>query len=175
MSEITFGELVEREPRLDDLLAEADLLHLNRPRGFCASAVWHGDPGHEPGFKARLEALVGPRLGKKGLLGSQEAYEVAAQTISEALPKCRHRRICRPLAPRSQRKRTARWRPIFARLPFGASLAYRMSDVPRGDNVDPETPMRVEVTTGTHCEEWVVPMKEMFPDACRKGPQPAGK
>jgi hypothetical protein len=73
MSRPTFDELVALEPRLADLLAEAQAYHTNRPREFCANAVFYGYPGHRPGLKKRLSELVGFTSGQEGVLDSSDA------------------------------------------------------------------------------------------------------
>ncbi len=98
MSCPTFDELVALEPRLADLLAEAQAYHANRPRGFCANAVWYGYPGHQPGLKKRLAELVGFTSGREGVLGGSAGYEVAYRTIYRGLPNCKHQGDCRPFA-----------------------------------------------------------------------------
>jgi hypothetical protein len=98
MSRPTFDELVALEPRLADLLAEAQDYHAKRPRGFCANAVWYGYPGHRPGLKKRLSELVGFTSGHGGVLGSSAAYDVAYKATYQALPNCKHKGECRPFA-----------------------------------------------------------------------------
>jgi hypothetical protein len=93
----TFEELAALEPRLNDLMTEARSYHEKRPRRFCANAVWYGYPGHQPGLKRRLSDLIGWESGKKGLLRSSKAYDVAYQALYKALPDCRHPSgECRP-------------------------------------------------------------------------------
>jgi hypothetical protein len=89
-----FRRLAALEPGLDRLLAEARSHNENRSPIFCANAVFYGYPGHRPGIKQRLSALVG--WGRKGdpVLGTCEAYDVAYETIYEALPNCRGRCRC---------------------------------------------------------------------------------
>jgi hypothetical protein len=99
MSRPSFEELVSLEPRLADLLAEAQAYHTKRPRGFCANAVFYGYPGHRPGLKKRLSELVGYTCGQEGVLGSWEAHDVAYRAIYQALPDCKHPEgECRPFA-----------------------------------------------------------------------------
>ena len=71
MSEVTFAHLVSLEPRL------AEARSFRRTRGFCASAVWYGYPGDEPGLKRKLRDLVGWETDRDDLLASREAYDVA--------------------------------------------------------------------------------------------------
>jgi hypothetical protein len=91
---LTFQALANREPRLRDLLAEATAHHANREPVFCANAVWYGYPGFEPGFKSRLCRLVGHTAEQGGDLRTSEAYDVAYETIYQALPDCRGRCRC---------------------------------------------------------------------------------
>jgi hypothetical protein len=86
---LTFAELAKREPRLLDLLAEAQAHHRNREPVFCANAVMLGYPGFQPGLKNRLRRLVGWEAGQGGMLRTREAYDLAFQTIYQALPDCR--------------------------------------------------------------------------------------
>jgi hypothetical protein len=86
---LTWRALTRLEPRLRDLLAEARSHHLNRSLDFCANAVWYGYLGFRPGLKARLVRLVGCRAEKGGDLRTSEAYDLAYQTIYQALPDCR--------------------------------------------------------------------------------------
>jgi hypothetical protein len=98
MSRPTFDELVALEPRLADLLAEAQAYHANRPRGFCANAVWYGYPGRQPGLKRRLSELVGFTSGQEGMLGTSAAYDVAYRAVYQGLANCRHKGECRPFS-----------------------------------------------------------------------------
>ncbi len=100
MSRPTFDDLVALEPGLAYLLTEAQEYHTNRPRGFCANAVFYGYPGHHPGLKRRLAELVGWASGREGVLGSSAAYEVAYRAVYRGLPNCKHQGECRPFAAR---------------------------------------------------------------------------
>jgi hypothetical protein len=91
---LTFRALVEQEPRLADLLAEARAHHNNRDPVFCANAVWFGYHGFRPGLKARLSRLVGWTAEQGGELRTSEAYSLAYETIYRALPDCRGRCLC---------------------------------------------------------------------------------
>jgi hypothetical protein len=84
----TFDELMALEPRLGVLLREAKA-HQQR-KGFCANAVWYGYDG-SGGLKGRLLMLVGwERRPRHEVLNTQEAYDVAYETIYRALPDCNH-------------------------------------------------------------------------------------
>jgi hypothetical protein len=91
---LSFRALARLEPRLRDLLAEARAYHSNRGPTFCANAVWYGYPGWQPGLKGRLSHLVGWAAERGGDLRSSAAYDVAYQTIYQALPDCRGRCAC---------------------------------------------------------------------------------
>lgn len=89
---LTWDSLVAMEPRLQTLLDEAKSV---RPDGatFCANAIWYGYGGHQ-GFKPRLSKLVGwercpPCSTTVAPLASEKAYDIAYETIYEALPDCR--------------------------------------------------------------------------------------
>lgn len=61
----------------------------NKPN-FCANAVWYGYHGHK-GIKSRLVRLVGWEAQKSdSVLHSCVAYDVAYETIYDALPDCKH-------------------------------------------------------------------------------------
>jgi hypothetical protein len=168
----TFEELAALEPRLNHLLAEARSYHEKKYRRFCANAVWYGYPGHEPGLKQGLSELVGWESGQKGLLGSREAYDVAYQTLYQALPNCRHRiGVCRSFLSTGPRKGSKQ---------EGEKVMYsvRASDIPRKaipGTADPETPIPVSVTGEGSTTEITPPLREIMPQASRnwKGNQGA--
>ena len=89
---LTFERLTELEPRLKDLLAEARAFHKDPNPNFCANAVWYGYAG--PGLKERLCRLVGFTAEGGGALRTSAAYDLAYQTIYQALPDCRGRCAC---------------------------------------------------------------------------------
>ncbi len=110
---MTFGQLCELEPGLQDLHTIARMIQDNGSgEAFCANLVWHNL------FKPRIYDLVGwgrveivkrnwksgkelEKLGvtvlgqkeewsyEKGLLDSSEAYDVAYHAIYDQLPNCR--------------------------------------------------------------------------------------
>jgi hypothetical protein len=94
MSGTTFVQLAALEPRLNDLLAEARAYHADTDPDFCANAVWYGYPGFGTGIKPRLCKLVGWGSGQCGYLRTKEAYDLAYETIYQALPDCRGRCAC---------------------------------------------------------------------------------
>ena len=102
MAELTFKDLVALEPRLADLLIEAQG---HKPtRRFCANEAWYGYFGFS-GLKGKLVRLVGwgretPPDGatdaaKEETLKSSQAYSVAYQTVYRALPDCGPECVCR--------------------------------------------------------------------------------
>jgi hypothetical protein len=78
---MTFAELASIEPQLATLLKEARRVEPSDT--FCANAVWYRQ------FKPRLLSLAGWEA-ENPILRSSEAYDVAYETIYEALPDCRH-------------------------------------------------------------------------------------
>jgi hypothetical protein len=65
------------------LLDEAKSVKARR-RNFCANTVWYSQ------FKPRLLWLVGwERRDKHPVLSSAEAYDLAYETIYQALPDCK--------------------------------------------------------------------------------------
>lgn len=84
----TWNELVEKEPRLNDLLRKAKEIKDPGPskkKSFCANKIWRDE------FKWQVEELVGWYAKKPDpLLSSSKAYDVAYQTIYGELPACRN-------------------------------------------------------------------------------------
>jgi hypothetical protein len=82
-------ELVAVEPRLKDLLIEAqqaEHLFLSDPN-FCANDYWYHWDG---GLRNRMKALVGFEAPTAPpMLRTTQAYDVAYKTLYEALPPCR--------------------------------------------------------------------------------------
>lgn len=80
----TFADLAAIEPRLQALLDEAR--GICAVKGYVAGKVWYGYGGY-PGLKPRLLDLVGwERPEAHPLLSTSAAYDVAYETIYEALP-----------------------------------------------------------------------------------------
>jgi hypothetical protein len=82
---MTFDELCEREPALRRLY-DAARAERRKRRGkhYCANAVWYVR------LKPRLLWLVGwQRPDRDPVLGSADAYDVAYDTIYDALPDCK--------------------------------------------------------------------------------------
>lgn len=91
MTALTWDALVEREPRLADLLDEAKSIPATRPE--CEDlAPWYGYGGW-PGLKPRLIRLVGWFAETRDpVLASPAAYQVAYDTVLNALPRAARRR-----------------------------------------------------------------------------------
>ncbi len=86
-----WSELFRHEPRLVSLLAETGAVE-GGP-GFCANAVWYGDEDH--GLRGRVSALVGWDVeDDDSVLGTRGAYDLAYDTVYDALPCCRHNGPC---------------------------------------------------------------------------------
>ena len=88
---LTWQQLVTAEPRLGSLLLEIKAVRDDKTRpSFCANAHWYGYHG-SPGFKPRLYRLVGfGALSAPGHLRTMDAYDLAYETLFEALPNCRN-------------------------------------------------------------------------------------
>ncbi len=88
--EAAWDRLVDDEPRLAELLAEARTVRDEGGSYFCANEVWYGYGDPRRGFKARLLPLVGwERRDGPDLLRTEQAYDVAYGFIYDALPDCR--------------------------------------------------------------------------------------
>lgn len=89
-------ELVRLEPRLRSLFDEARRVKDDRrTSSFCANAVWFGwEAGLHAGFKWRMSKLVGYDARPHAILGTSRAYDVAYETIYNALPDCRNCLCC---------------------------------------------------------------------------------
>jgi hypothetical protein len=74
---------VQLEPRLQDLFAEAER-GLPPGEAYCSELAWFG----RGGLKARMCDLVGYGAEQPGLLATSRAYDVAYDTLIEALPDC---------------------------------------------------------------------------------------
>jgi hypothetical protein len=120
---LTWNDLVQREPRLADLRRRVEqIIDDGRDESFCASLYWYG-AAYREGFKGELIRLVGscrgddeedddpdadavdgltfinaatvrPRGLSDPVLGSSEAYDVAYHTLYDLLPDCRGRCRC---------------------------------------------------------------------------------
>ena len=78
---LTWKRLIKIEPRLLALYDEAKAVDGNAEH-FCANTVWYER------FKPRLFSLVGWECGNPAIR-TQEAWDLAYETIYEALPPCR--------------------------------------------------------------------------------------
>ena len=90
---LTWDEIVKLEPRVGELYRDVRKARDDKSKpSFCANAVWYGYRGH-PGFKHRVEQLVGFETGPKQLdprLRTMEAYDLVYQKCYKALPNCRN-------------------------------------------------------------------------------------
>jgi len=87
---IEFSDLANLEPKLADLMAEAQGHHRNTPANFCRIRCWYGKNEFAPGLRSRLRLLVGwavPR--SRGILAGERAYSRAYRAIYDALPPCK--------------------------------------------------------------------------------------
>ena len=76
---LTFANLVEIEPRLGELLAEAQAVSSAGNPNFCANRVWYGN-GDRNGLKQKVEKLVGWEA-ENPQLTTESAYDLAYKTI----------------------------------------------------------------------------------------------
>jgi hypothetical protein len=84
----TWAELVEREPRLGELLAEIEALAGDDPH-FCGVLAWFGPKYRGDGIKARMVRLVGWHAERDDpVLRSDLAYRAAYRPLYDALPPC---------------------------------------------------------------------------------------
>jgi hypothetical protein len=83
----TWRQLVAAEPRLARLLREARAVD-GSADDFCANSVWYGYDG-PLSLRERVSRLVGWDRKPHPLLGTEDAYDVAYDTIYDALPDCR--------------------------------------------------------------------------------------
>lgn len=81
-----WDRLVEREPRLLDLLNEARSWH-PPTSSFCANEVWYGSQG-DHGMRGQLQQIVGWAREPDPVLGTTEAFALAMRIIYGALPDC---------------------------------------------------------------------------------------
>lgn len=93
---LPFTRLLELEPRLGELLKEAQAVRDDGTGDyFCANQAFFAWGERAPGFKARLIRLVGWWLeGGHPDLATSEAYDTAHRAIYDALPPCRGRCGC---------------------------------------------------------------------------------
>jgi hypothetical protein len=95
---IDFNVLAHLEPQLRELLRRAQAYHRVQDQGlyFCANEAWYGYGAHtERGLKQALLKLVGhERERRHTVLSSPFAYDLAYDTIYDALLLCRGRCSC---------------------------------------------------------------------------------
>jgi hypothetical protein len=99
VSRLSWKELVSLEPRLDALLQEARSYHQFDTKDFCANDAWYRGPDWREktdeerrgrSLKGRMCNLVGfTRRPSHPVLSTMKAFDVASETIYEALPDCR--------------------------------------------------------------------------------------
>ena len=56
---------------------------------FCRREAWERQEEYDEGFGVILSRLVGPSSKRDGVLGTQEAWDIAAKSIWDNLPECR--------------------------------------------------------------------------------------
>lgn len=89
MSNLSFQQICDLEPRLQELFNEAKAVQDDPSKeSFCANTVWYGYSGQK-GFRPRVVELVGYNA-TNPQLATNEAYDTAYQVIYEALPPCRN-------------------------------------------------------------------------------------
>lgn len=79
---MTWAEIITIEPYLETMRKDAAAID-GSDEHFCANERWYGD------FKPRVCALVGWDAAD-GRLAFDQAYDVAYQTIYDALPPCKN-------------------------------------------------------------------------------------
>ncbi len=83
-----FEKLCGMEPRLQALYKKAKGMRDDPSRpSFCANAVWFGALGEE-GLRGEMARLVG-WFAENPELRTTEAYDIAYETLYQALPNCR--------------------------------------------------------------------------------------
>jgi hypothetical protein len=83
---LTWDQLVRLEPGLGQLRLDCRFADHRDPHGFDAKAAWEG-AGGSPGFKQRLELLVGANAENQDpRILSPQAYELAVAECYRALP-----------------------------------------------------------------------------------------
>jgi hypothetical protein len=81
---MNWQEIIEREPRLNELLKKAEEIKDDGSgEYFCANEIWYRD------FKPQLNKLVG-YFTENTVLNTSECYDIAYQKIYNVLPGCRN-------------------------------------------------------------------------------------
>lgn len=88
MRTVSWPQLVALEPRLAALLGQALSIKVTAGARFCRHGAYLFGHGGIPGFKGRLNGLVGWGSPHDGVLGGCEAWEVALRAVLAALPPC---------------------------------------------------------------------------------------
>lgn len=107
---VTWPLLVELEPKLGELWMRARLEWAEEPAEYCSVRIWYGygkdgekvglaysKDGRGHGLKSLICDLVGWSVKHRGgnpVLASSEAYDIAYETVLDALPSCRGRCGC---------------------------------------------------------------------------------
>jgi hypothetical protein len=94
---VDFRILCGLEPLLLRLLRRAQNCHRDKSARFCANEEWYGCGAHNYGWglKRELAKLVGyQRSDEHPVLSTEHAYDLAYDTIYEALPNCRGSCAC---------------------------------------------------------------------------------
>lgn len=93
----TWLRLVELEPRLETLLRRAQTEWATEPAEYCAMRMWYGHPSPRDGLRDTVSDLVGWTAKHRGAhpeLCTSLAYDIAYETVFDALPPCRGRCGC---------------------------------------------------------------------------------
>lgn len=81
---MNWNELAKLEPKLQKLFDEAKAIDPGDNEHFCANHIWYNE------FKPRVSSLVGwERATPPVELQTEDAYDIAYQTIYDQLPGCR--------------------------------------------------------------------------------------
>ena len=85
----SFEDYVRMDPRIGELLKEAQAIKAIPGERFCANRTWYGNAG-EPGLKGKMVHLVGEcRSAGPRELQTSVAYDTVYERIYSALPDCR--------------------------------------------------------------------------------------
>ena len=87
---LTWDQLVEREPRLQQLREAIAAVRDDPAEPYCCANEYWFFSHRGPGFVEQLAALVGwHRRPFDPLLGTSDAYDLAYRTLYDLLPDCR--------------------------------------------------------------------------------------
>lgn len=89
---ITWEQITEAEPRLLDLLKEAQGVKDKGGSYFCANDIWYRGNKEHASFKQRLFPLVGDEASKSlpGFMRTSKAWDIAYRKVYDVLPPCRN-------------------------------------------------------------------------------------